>query len=114
MHRTMLRWLVFALPLLVVVFAVLLSGAALSQALGDLLAARVISSVAVAVAMGIAVDLILLVGLLGLKALADIEELRLGRRRRIRRRKKGRRDKRRREKRHRDHDGDSTATPMTQ
>lgn len=63
-----LRFLSFGLPLLVVTFAVLMGGAALSRGLGDDSAARIMAGIACAAAVAIVVDVILLVGLLGLRA----------------------------------------------
>jgi hypothetical protein len=69
--------LVFALPLLVVAFAVVMGGYALAQATGDATAARALFWVAMACLMLTCVDLILLVGALGARALgpgADRED----------------------------------------
>jgi hypothetical protein len=72
--RTVLTILVFALPLLVVAFGVLMAGAALAQATQDELAAGILRWIAMGVLMLAAVDMILLVGVLGLKALRDQNE----------------------------------------
>ena len=69
--RPLLASLVFALPLLVVAFAVVLGGAALAQATLDLVGAQVLRWIAMSVLMLAVVDLILLVGVLGIHALAD-------------------------------------------
>ncbi len=69
--RSILAILVFALPLLVVAFAVVLGGAALARATLDLAGAEVLHWIAMSMLMLAAVDLILLVGVLGIHALAD-------------------------------------------
>lgn len=73
--RSILAILVFALPLLVVAFAVVLGGAALAQATLDLAGAQVLRWIAMSVLMLAVLDLILLVGVLGFNALADPKEL---------------------------------------
>jgi hypothetical protein len=63
--------LVLALPLLVVAFSVLMGGSALAAATEDASGARALRWVAIAVLMLTVVDVVLLVGVLGLKALAS-------------------------------------------
>jgi hypothetical protein len=67
--KKILRGLVYALPLLIVSLAVLSGGALLTRAMQDLAASQVFAWIAAAVAMLVVVDLILLVGVLGLRAL---------------------------------------------
>jgi hypothetical protein len=74
MPRSLLKCFVFALPLLVVVFSVLMGGFLLTRATGDEPAAKVLQWIAVAALMGIVADLILLVGALGLRALAERDD----------------------------------------
>ena len=66
--RRPLRILVFALPLLLVLFAALLGTGALFRALEDAAAARALSIAAVVAGVLLFVDLVLLVGTLGLRA----------------------------------------------
>ena len=61
--------LVLALPLLVAAFSVLMGGAALAAATEDAAGAQALRWVAIGVLMLTVVDLVLLVGVLGLKAL---------------------------------------------
>jgi hypothetical protein len=68
--RPLLITLVFALPLLVVSFAVVMGGYALAHATGDNAAAGVLWWVAMGCLILVCIDLILLVGILGAKALA--------------------------------------------
>ena len=68
-----LRLLTFAFPLLVVTFGALMATTVLFQALGDAPVARVLARCGIGVAVLLAVDLVLLVGLLSLRAVADDE-----------------------------------------
>jgi hypothetical protein len=72
--RTILVVLVFALPLLVVVFGVVLGAAALAQATLDVQGAQVLRWIAMSILMLAVADLVLLVGVLGIHALADPKE----------------------------------------
>jgi hypothetical protein len=69
--RSVFAILVFALPVLVVAFGILMGGSALARATEDLPAANVLQWVALSLLMLTLVDLVLLVGALGLKALAE-------------------------------------------
>ena len=69
--RPILRILVFALPLLVCTFAVVLGVSALTQAMQDEVGARVLRWVAVLVLVLTVIDMLLLLGVLGLQALQD-------------------------------------------
>ncbi len=69
--RPLLVILVFAWPLLVVAFAVVLGAAALAQATQDLPGALVLRWIAMGLLMLAVVDLVLLVGVLGVRALAE-------------------------------------------
>jgi len=69
--RRVLTTLVFALPLLVFVFAVLMGAAALTQAMQDEVGARVLRWIAVGVLLLTVTDMLLLLCVLGLKALSD-------------------------------------------
>lgn len=108
-----LRYLVFFLPVLIVSFAVLMGAAAVGRLAGDRIAEWVLQSAALGVALAIAVNVILLVGVLGIKSLIDTDRQRQhnekmeqmmewrmrhgGRRNRRRKggdRKRGRRDRR--------------------
>jgi hypothetical protein len=71
--RQFLRILVLAMPILVVAFAVVMGGSSLIQATGDALAARVMRWVAAAVLVLAVTDLLLLVTVLGLKALEEAD-----------------------------------------
>lgn len=68
-----LRYLVFFLPVLVVSFAVLMGAGAIARLAGDTVAEWVMQSAAVGVALAMAINTILLVGVLGIKALVDTE-----------------------------------------
>ncbi len=68
--RRFLTILVFALPVLVVVFGVLMGGYALAQAM-DPPGAKVLRWIAISVMMLAIADVVLLVGVLGIKALGD-------------------------------------------
>lgn len=72
--RPILATLVFALPLLIVAFAVLMAGGTLAQAMGDTGGALVLRWIALGLLMLTAVDLVLLVGVLGIRALDDRED----------------------------------------
>ena len=67
--RPVLTTLVFSLPLLVVAFAVLMGGSALASATEDMEVAQALRWVAIGVLMLTVVDMVLLVGVLGLNAL---------------------------------------------
>ena len=69
--RQVLAFLVFALPVLVVAFGVLMGGFALAQAAKDLAGAQVLWWVAMGGLMLLAVDVLLLVGALGVNALSQ-------------------------------------------
>ena len=68
-----LRLLTFAFPLLVVTFGALMAATVLFQALGDPQVARVLARCGIGAAVLLAVDLVLLVGMLSLRAVADDE-----------------------------------------
>ena len=72
--RPILTFLVFTLPILVVSFAVLMGGSALARATEDLAAASALQWIAVGLLILTFVDLILLVGALGLNALSDKDD----------------------------------------
>jgi len=72
--RTPLRILSFTLPLLVVTFAALLAATALFDSVGDASAAQTLRSCAVATGLGLLVNVVLLVGTLGLRAVAEDEQ----------------------------------------
>jgi hypothetical protein len=65
--------LVGGLPVLVVAFAVLMAGEALARATQDAAGARVLLWIAMGVLMLLATDVLLLVGALGINALARRE-----------------------------------------
>jgi len=69
--RRFLTTLVFALPLMVFAFAVLMGAAALTQAMQDAVGARVLRWVAGGVLVLAVTDMLLLLCVLGLKALND-------------------------------------------
>lgn len=69
--RRFLTILVFALPVLVVAFGVLTGGAVLAQAVEDAPAANVLRWIAISILMLTVADVVLLVGVLGIKALGD-------------------------------------------
>ena len=91
-----LRNLVFLLPVLVVLFAVVAGGAAVARLGDDQVAEWLMNSAAVVIAVLLAVNLVLLVGALGIKSLLDVEREKQQRRvermmrRRLRRRGRGR------------------------
>ena len=70
---TALRVLVFAFPIFVVSFGVLCGGALLANGLGDQFAARLLAAVAIGFGIAGIINMILLVGMLGLKVSMDIE-----------------------------------------
>lgn len=69
--RRLLATLVFGLPVLVVSFAVIACAALLAQGLGDAAGARGLYWVAVGALLALLIDIVLLVGVLGLLALAE-------------------------------------------
>ena len=71
--KPVLTVLVFALPILIVGYGVLMGGYALAQALQDQVAALVLRWVAAGCLILLVIDLILLVGSLGVNALAERE-----------------------------------------
>jgi hypothetical protein len=72
--RPVLVILVFALPVLAVAFGVVLGGAALAQATQDLPGALVLRWIAMGLLMLAITDLVLLVGVLGIRALDEPPE----------------------------------------
>lgn len=72
--RRILAILVYALPLLIVCCVVVLGAATLAHATGDEGGAQVLRWVSLSFLMLTIVDLVLLVGVLGLKALAEEPE----------------------------------------
>lgn len=68
MPRRLLSLLVFGLPVLVVAFGVVMGGQALAAALQDASAARLLLGVAVGCLLLICIDIVLLVGWLGMQA----------------------------------------------
>lgn len=71
MYRRILTVLVFAAPLLIVVFAVLMAAAALASATGDAVASRVLFWIAMTGLMLLVTDLILLILALGVAAIDE-------------------------------------------
>ena len=69
--RPILTVLVLLLPVLIVAFAALMGGSALAQAMQDEPGAKVLRWIGVGTLLLTVVDLILLVGALGLRALVD-------------------------------------------
>lgn len=69
----MLVVLVAALPVLIVAFAVLMGGESLARATADAVSARVLFWVAMGALMLLVVDVVLLVGALGINAVAQRE-----------------------------------------
>jgi hypothetical protein len=69
--RRLLTTLVFALPILVVAFGVVLGAAELAKALGDAAGARGLSWIAIAALILLVIDALLLLGALGLRALEE-------------------------------------------
>ena len=72
--RRILTVLVFSLPVLVVAFGVLMGGFVLAQATEDAAGAKVLRWVAVSALMLTIADVVLLVGVLGIKALGDHDD----------------------------------------
>ena len=72
--RIPLQTLVYALPLLVVTFAVLMGAQSLSAATGDATGALLLGRVATGTLVLLIVDVVLLVGWLGMRALAEDRE----------------------------------------
>ena len=71
MTRTPLRLLTFAFPLLVVTFGALMATTVLFQALGDARVASVLGRCGLGFAVALFVNLVLLVGLLSLRAVQE-------------------------------------------
>jgi predicted exporter len=69
--RSILKTLVFALPLLICTFAVVLGVSTLTQAMQDEVGARVLRWISVGVLVLAVIDMLLLLGVLGLQALND-------------------------------------------
>ena len=69
--RPLLLVLVYGLPVLVVAFAVILGAASLAQAMGDAAGGRALVWVATAALILLIIDVLLLVGALGLAALGS-------------------------------------------
>ena len=69
--RCFLLGLVFALPILVVTFGVVLGASALAQAVGDAAGSRGLFWVAMAALIALVIDALLLLGALGVRALGD-------------------------------------------
>jgi amino acid permease len=69
--RSVLKTLVLALPLLVCTFAVVLGVSALTQAMQDESGARTLRWISVGVLVLAVIDMLLLLGVLGLQALND-------------------------------------------
>lgn len=76
--RRVLTTLVYALPLMVFAFAVLMGAAALTQAMQDEVGARVLRWIAAGVLLLAVTDMLLLLCILGLKALGDDDPTDLG------------------------------------
>jgi hypothetical protein len=72
--RSVLLTLVFALPLLVVTFAVAMGGHALAQATSDAAGAQGLWWVAMGCLMLTCVDLVLLIGVLGIRSLGQPDD----------------------------------------
>ena len=71
--RSLLLVLVFSLPILVVCFAVIMGAASLAQALGDAAGGRALFWVAMGALILLVIDALLLLGALGMRALAANE-----------------------------------------
>jgi len=69
--HSILKTLVFALPLLICTFAVVLGVSTLTQAMQDDAGARVLRWISVGVLVLAVIDMLLLLGVLGLRALSD-------------------------------------------
>lgn len=67
--RPLLLVLVYALPILVVALAVLLGAAFVAQSLGDAAGSKALLGVAIGALILLVIDVLLLVGVLGLQAL---------------------------------------------
>ena len=67
--RHLLATLVFGLPILVVSLAVIACGALLAERLGDTAGARGLLWIAIGALLALVIDVVLLVGVLGLMAL---------------------------------------------
>jgi hypothetical protein len=67
--RPLLVALVYSLPILVVAFAVILGAASVAQAMGDAAGGRALSWIAIGALILLAIDVLLLVGALGIRAL---------------------------------------------
>ena len=72
--RQILTVLVFALPVLVVAFGVLMGGFLLAQAVQDSPGAEVLRWIAIGVLLLMVTDIVLLVGVLGIHALGDQDD----------------------------------------
>jgi len=72
--RRILTILVFALPVLVVAFGVLMGGFVLAQAVEDAPGAKVLRWIAIGILMLTIADVVLLVGVLGVRALGDQDD----------------------------------------
>jgi hypothetical protein len=75
-YRRCLLFLVTGLAVLVVAFAVLMAFQMIFFALGDAFAVRILSGIAVACLVLLVVDVLLLVGVLGMQAVQDPYEVR--------------------------------------
>ena len=67
--RLFLATLVFAMPFLIVVFAVVIGASLLTQSLGDVAGARILFWTAMTALVLLVIDALLLLGALGLRAL---------------------------------------------
>ena len=76
--RRFLTILVYGLPILVVAFGVLMGAKSLAQATNDTVAANVLWWIAVACLVTLLVNLVLLVGVLGVEALSRQDNRRGG------------------------------------
>ena len=72
--RQILTVLVFALPVLVVAFGVLMGGFLLAQAMQDPVGAGGLRWIAIGVLLLMVTDIVLLVGALGINALGDRDD----------------------------------------
>jgi len=90
----LLRYLVFTLPVLVVSFAVLMGAAAIARLAGDEVAERLLNSAGVVALLLLVVDVILLVGVLGIKSLVDSDLQRNENQKKLRRKMRRRGPKR--------------------
>jgi hypothetical protein len=71
MPRTLLAVLVLALPVLIVVFGVLMGASSLARAVGDAAGGRVLGWVAATALVLLVVDVLLLLIVLGIRALDE-------------------------------------------